>query len=347
MSEEEVLSLRDELEISIDEAEEAGRPEEDAEEPVGAEAEEEARARDEHGRFAPKEEPADPEAPAAEPVDNPPPDVDNLQSGPQDEQPQVRAPASWKPVAQQEWGKLPQTVREEVMRREHDVQRFLQESAPTRKMGEQLMEAAQPFREMIESEGSNPVQAARSMFETAAILKTGSPIQKASMLSQIITQYNVPLELLDTVLSEAMRTGQMPQVDQAPPQPQVDPQQIAQQVRSELQQEQELAMATDEVAAFIQQNPAAGYLRNEMADLVDAYPGMSLQEAFDNAILRHPQLAQLNQPQQAAPTQETQQARSKRAKRAASSVKSSPTTGAKSAPDTLRGALEEAFEDAG
>jgi hypothetical protein len=346
-TEDSVVSLRDELEIALDEQEEeTGGPEQDPEESLGAEASLKAE-RDEHGRFkakGPGDEPA-------EPVDNPDQPVDNLQAGVRDDSPLARPPASWKPVAQQAWGSLPENVREEVMRREYDVQRFMQESAPVRKMGEQLIQAAEPYRALIAAEGVDPVTAAANMFQTAAVLKTGSPIQKATMLAQIVSTYSVPLDVLDTVLSEHMRTGgavvpsaqQMPQ----PPQPQVDPREIAQQVRYEIEQEQAYNGALSEVEAFIQQQPAAGYLRNEMADLIDAYPGMTLQEAFDNAILNHPQLQSLAQQTQHEAPQESQQSRSKRARRAASSIKSSPATSQKAQPDDLRGALLDAFENVG
>ena len=179
------------------------------------------------------------------------------------------------------------------------------------------------------------------------------------MLAQIALTYQVPLDMLDTVLSESMRSGMQGVTSQN--MPPVDPQQIAdqaaqrafeqmQRAQSEQAYQQEFQSATGEINSFIKENPVAGFpqMRNSMADLIEMDPNMTLQEAFDNAILRHPELQQYVAPRQPdAQQHELQQARSKRSKRAASSVKSSPTTGAKSTPDTLRGALEEAFEDAG
>ena len=346
LNEEEEIDLRSALEDAIDESEEAGRPEEDTEESVGLEAEK--RPRDESGRFAPKD------SELAEPGDNPEQPVDNLQETVQDEpQHLARPPQSWKPVAQQEWASLPTNVREEVMRREYDVQRFMQDTAPVRKMGEQLIEAAEPFMGLIQSEGATPVQAARSMFETAAVLKAGTPVQKASMLAQIITQYGIPLDLLDTVLSEGMKHGMQPtmsnQLPPQPPQPQVDPREIAAQAahmaRQEMEQQQQYTAAVSDVEQFIKDHPPAGYLRNEMADLIDAYPGMTLQEAYDNAILNHPDLKSLERP--AAPPVADRQDRTRRARKAASSLRSNPNPVTEVKPDTLRGALEQAFDEAG
>jgi hypothetical protein len=88
-----------------------------------------SRSRDEQGRFSKlaEEEAAKPpqEAPQA------------IQPGPKAEpkaKPAERAPASWRPDVREHWAQLPESVREEVARRESEVQRTKpprRESSPT------------------------------------------------------------------------------------------------------------------------------------------------------------------------------------------------------------------------
>jgi excisionase family DNA binding protein len=92
-----------------------------------------SRTRDEQGRFSKL---AEEEAPQA------------IQPGPKAEpkiKPAARAPASWRPDVREHWGQLPESVREEVARREFEVQRTLQETAAA-----QLGVSVKTLRRMVD-----------------------------------------------------------------------------------------------------------------------------------------------------------------------------------------------------
>jgi len=340
------LSLADSLEAAFDRYEEpeeieARGQDEDDTQPLGDEVETTQRDRDEKGRFSKKSEetgdqPVEPVAATAEQPDAP-------ETEPVAES--LHAPQSWKATAREDWGNLPRNIQEEVLRRESDFNRMMQETAYSRKTGDALLKAAQPYEQMIRSEGSDPVRAAENMFRTASILKTGTQQQKAQTLTEIIKTYGVDINVLDQVLS-----GQAPmQAQQQPPQPQVyhDPRVDQMLARIREQEERQKYMASEKanqsVSQFARDHEFFEDVREEMADIIEiaARRGVeiSLDTAYNKAINLNPEISKVVEQRQRMQNAQS----TARSRNAASSVRSNPVSGHAAPPDTLRGALEEAI----
>ncbi len=334
------LTLADSIEAAFNEYEsEEGRPEENAEKSV---------------RDTETEKGTEPEYPVpnagADGAEQP--RLDGEHDNEPEKKTPLKAPQSWKPAAREHWSQIPDSIKEEVLRRETQINQAFQETAQSRKVGDELLKAAAPFMPMIQAEGSDPVRAAENMFQTAAVLKTGAPMQKAQMLADIVKAYSIDINLLDQALSHTV--GNIPQQPlQHPSQmtykdPRVDDLlgMLEQQKRSAVEKTQ--TQANHEVHTFSQSHEFFEDVRDEMADLIEVFSkrgvALSLEDAYNKAIALHPEISQvLSQRQQA----QSAGASTARSRRAASSVKSRPSIGQQAEPDSLRGALEEAIRAAG
>jgi hypothetical protein len=344
-------SLRDTLEAAINEAEESTAPEgQDTAEPVAASAEApEGRTRDEHGRFAAKET-----AEAAHPGARPDPAAGSPAVEPGAEPPAaLKPPISWKALAREAWAELPAAVQAEVSRREREIDQRLNESAEMRKMGERLAQVAEPFREFIAAEGSDPVTAAHNMFQTAAQLRVGTPGQKAQLIAHLVNQFGVDVQLLDRSLA-----GQgIPQQAMQPQQPLHDPrldQLLAARAVARAAKDAEVqANADQEVASFGEGHEFFEDVREVMADLVESAQrrgqNLSLEQAYEKACRIDDGISAILSQRAQAQAAATTQQRTAAARRAASSVRGNPAGAPPSDGSALsrREAILAAMDEAG
>ena len=266
-----------------------------------------------------------------------------------------RAPASWKKEAKGEWAALPLQARQEIHRREMEVQRVLNETAPIRQEVQQFRETVTPFMARIQSLGVTPHQAVGELLKADYALATGTPAQKAQFIDKLLQDYGVDINELDSAIARRLGGGQQTAQVNAP---QFDPNQITQLVQQQLsqalapiyqqrQQEQQQiiqnAEMTVEQMALDPKYPHFETVRQDMADLmeINARRGIyiSVQEAYNKATGMNTELSTMQQA-----TQLNQ--RAQRAAAAAASVSGSPVGGGNqvhSSEGNLRADLEAAF----
>jgi len=355
-------TTRDLLEAAFDQAEEKNTPapevlqEGDTPEPVAEEPAPTA-VRDEQGRFAPKaeapQEPVPQQTEAQEITPGPKP-------GPR--APEERAPASWSPEVRQHWQTLPPDVRQEVFKREREIQQTLQESAEARRTVESFSRVIAPYEAYIRAENSNPLQAVDNLMATAVRLRTGTAPELADMVAGIVQQFGLGrfgqsfIEQLDGAL--ASKLGNAPQV---PGQPAAAPQ-LQQALQQELapikqfmsqieqakyQREQEtVRQATQSVEQFLQQAEYGQDVREEMADILEVAArrgrDMTLEQAYNQAVRLHPTISKIVSQREQAPQGVRPLAQRKIA---ASSVSGSAPMGApQQSAEDIRSAIEAAIE---
>ena len=265
-----------------------------------------------------------------------------------------RAPASWKKEAKGEWNALPLQARQEIHRREMEVQRVLNETAPIRQEIQQFREVVTPFMARIQSLGVTPHQAVGELLKADYALATGTPAQKAQFIDKLLQDYGVDIKELDSAIARRLGGGGQQQSQQ----PAFDPNQITQLVQQQLnqalapiyqqqQQEQQRiiqqAEMTVEQMALDPKYPHFDTVRQDMADLlqVKAQRGVYItpQQAYTMAVAQNPELSAMQQA-----TQLNQ--RAQRAAAAAASVSGSPVGGGNqvhSSEGNLRADLEAAF----
>lgn len=111
-----------------------------------------------------------------------------------------RAPDSWKADAKAGWEKVPDPVRREIYRREQEVVQVLQQTATERKIAGDFQQAVYPFEVFLRAENVHPIQAVRELFGQAAILRVGTPAQKAQLVANVVKQFGVSIQDLDSAL---------------------------------------------------------------------------------------------------------------------------------------------------
>lgn len=203
-------TLREQLEESFEnEEQKAGGSEEDTEESLGDSGEEEEEEEKEQGsedkdsdeggteddEQVPSEEDAEGDGKPSDGEED-----DEKEEGEEDDG--ISAPVSWKPAVREHWKGLPKEVKEEVLRRETEISRGLKQASGHRKLAEEYAGVVRPFENLIRAQNSTPSQAITNLMTTAARLTMGTPTQKAQVISEIIKNYAVDIELLDNVLAD-------------------------------------------------------------------------------------------------------------------------------------------------
>lgn len=285
--------------------------------------ENEPQARDEHGKFTPKEKEEE----------TPPP---------------RKAPSSWKPAAQEAFLKAdrgealtPEEIRlltQEAERRENDFHKGVSEFKTHSERARAYDAAIAPFQQHLQSLGVDAPTAITHLMRADYTLRNSDPVTKAQYFKQLAQQYGVDLSQ-ETPQIDQQTQYLMSQLNQLRQTQQMWQNQMRQQV--EEQANQELAsFATSDKQHF-------DAVRNDMADLLESGKAKSLQEAYDMAVWMRPDIRQSLIEQQRAEVQQktlaSQQAQ--RAKTAAVSVKgSSPVSGGiQPTGNSIRDILEQNF----
>ena len=339
-------SIRDELLAARDEVEKRSQAEEAPETKATAEEvteSRESRARDDRGRFAPtgtepvveQERPAEvtsgevPAEAVEPPKDNAPASV-------------VAAPPAWSNAAKAKWNELPNEVRAEIAKRESDVHKGFTKMDEERAFGREIQRAISPYEALIRSEGSTPAAAVQALFNTAYVLRTGTPQLKAQALAQVAQQYGVDISALNQ------------------PQQQVDPQvatlhqKIAQleayatqTQQAQQQYVQQQALQTVEAFKSDPSHPYFEAVQDRMAQLLTSGAAQDLAQAYEISVWERPDLRQQllakAQPQQVA-RQKAEKARTKgvSVRGGAGGYQPPPANPNASVRDDLMAALEEA-----
>lgn len=272
--------------------------------------------------------------------------------------PKTRAPASWKPEVRGEWDSLKPTVQQEVLRRDREVETVLRQSAEARRLAEDFNQTVRPFEAMIRAEGSEPLRAVGKLFETAALLRTGSNAAKAQAVASMVRDFGIDLPMLNDALLGTLRPPAEDPVMRAVDQrlkPLTDA--LARQQSSYQYEERQAAIqAQIEIDEFFGNGddfPHAEDLREDIADVLElnARRGrkMSLQDAYRHASMAHPTISKLVEHRKVAESIAQQNAAAQKAKNTAASVKSAPSGSGGSEPedDSIRGTLERVIGQVG
>jgi hypothetical protein len=282
--------------------------------------------RDESGRFAKKEESVEEAIEVTQAEENLP------------EVPLKRPPSSWKKETQAEWDKLPSHVQDDVLRRESDFHRGIEQYKVHAQRAQAYDQAIAPYQQTLQALGVPADQAIGALFKADHLLRSSAPHEKAAYFAKLAQDYGVQL-------------GDI----QAPPP--VDPayQALLNEVRTLKQtesqreqhrQQQEQQQLNSQIAAFSEGKEHFDTVREDMAALLQAGRAQDLEAAYDMAIWARPDLRSglLQQQTRAAEEKARAVAQRQRAQTAAVSVKgSSPVSSSSANPTDLRALLESQF----
>jgi hypothetical protein len=261
-----------------------------------------AKVRDESGKFAKAQTPVTKaeEAPAAAteaPVDSSTPQ--EATATPQRDL--TRPPSSWTPTAKAAYATLPDAIKAEVHKRESDYLNGQSSLIEKARYADRITQAAAPYQPLIASAGTDTEGAFNEFLKQEAILRMGTPQQKAQAAALAIQRYQIPIDELNAAMG-----GQQTQQPQPTQQQFRDPRVDQWLQQQEQQKQQELLSASDQ---FLNEKDANGnpvhlYAENVIDDMARLIPaikaenmGKSQQEilklAYDKAIWANPEIRSL------------------------------------------------------
>ena len=288
----------------------------------------------------------------------PPKDSGQQHQQPQNQGADERPPASWSKEERQLWAQIPKEARAVIMRRELETTRVLQQSAGARRFANEFVQVVAPYAHLIRAQNSTPLRAVDNLMKTAAWLTTGSPEQKASVVSDIINNYGVDIRILDEVIKTRVERGDWGRGQQINlPQPVAQALQKIHQFEQGIEQarqkrhEQLIAEANSELEEFAKDHPFLDDLREDMADLMDIARSrgkkMTYEEAYKKALALRPELQQIEDKRRRSTSPDVRKAAQvlSSARQRAKSVVGAPSGRVNNAPLTRRQVLEQAWDD--
>jgi hypothetical protein len=302
-------TLRQELEAAAEEAnarhsgeEETSEPRQAREAPQQRQPAEPARAqptdsraRGPDGKFlaSQAQQAVAPEAPAEpEPQASAAPEAPAEPQAPQD--PLTTAPSTWTAGAKAKWETIPPDIRQEILKREQDVQRGFSQLDSERSFGRELRQIVQPYEAILRASNMTPQAAIQSVLNTAYVLRTSDPVTKARTLMQVAKDYGVDLNLLSP------QPGVAPQPQPFEPivsglQQRLD-QQDARWQAWQTQQQQAAERSAADIYESFANNPANKYfavpaVQTHMGALMQAGVCKSMDEAYKMACAAQPEVA--------------------------------------------------------
>jgi phage shock protein A len=182
--------------------------------------------------------------------------------------PYAKPPASWKGDAKQVWDALPEKARREVVRREKQIDRTLNETAQIRQNYEQVSQVVQQFEPRLREWNVPAATAFRQFMDTDRVLAQGG-VSAAQKMADLIKAYNIDFRALDAALvgSAPPRDMEMEQRIQ-----QLVDQRTAPLLQRYQQETEHNRQAVIETIHSMENNPEYPYfeeVREEMADLIE------------------------------------------------------------------------------
>lgn len=340
-------SRRDALMAGLEAAEAAANPAAQAD--AASQDLADGRARDDHGRFAPK---TDQQAAAAAPLQNDP-------AAAPEAAPIVEAPrlTTWKrdmlPLHDKLATGQPLTAEEAQRLAAYNVQREKEYSTGVSTYKAEAMQAREitgaiaEFMPTLQQHGLQPATWIQNLGRAHHTLALGSPEQKLNMFTQLAHEYGVPLGLV--------QQAQQGQVDPLAMQLMSQMQQMQGNVQaiSAWRQAQEDQAVQQEISKFTDatQYPHFDQVRPMMAQLLESGLAQNPDEAYAKAVRLDESIAVQEPQRQAAlpqppATVQSRAAAVSKARGAAVSVRTATPSGAakQPAPTDRRAGLEAAFE---
>ena len=217
----------------------------------------------------------------------------------------IKAPVNWGPQEREHWSKVPRNLQEKIIARETEMTATMQNTSDARRTHQDFTGLIQQYGSVLSGVmGDTPMETTKNLFSTVANLRMGSPIQKAQIIADMITDFDVDINTLDSAIvgaapsAENQQTNQLDQMlkERLAPFEQMMGQQNAYQ---EQQATQRTEAANSEVAEFSKTAEFMNDVRNDMADLIDmaAKRGqdMSMQDAYSKACSLNPQIVDIMQ----------------------------------------------------
>lgn len=258
---------------------------------------------------------------------------------------EVGAPQTWSKEAIAEWATIPDRAKQEILKREEDMFRGLEEYKGRAEVGDAYSKVAEPYKPVMDKLGLNPVDLFQSFAGNHYILSFGSNEQKLALAANLLNTYQIDIIELATHL------GNMPAFDPQKQQLELQNQRLQQQLTQRQQQEFNAARANiqQQINAFASdpKNIYFNELSDDIAKFIESGVCNTLAEAYDKAVYANPvtrqkELDRLTAERKAADEAEASARKAKNAESTAADVRTRPNSRDGTVP---LGSMDETMEE--
>jgi hypothetical protein len=263
-------------------------------------------------------EPIDPNAPPVEPAE---PVTD----------PTAIAPKTWRKEAAAEWANLSPTIKAEIVKREEDMFKGIENYKLDATIGNNFKNVVAPHIDYLQRSGVDPYAEVNGLLEYSKTMRFGTNGERMQLLGKIAHEYGI--DLLDLAANVPPPAYVDPAVKSL--QDQLNALQSTRQQEDTQRQQFVMQEAQSKINAF-QANPKNEHfaaVEAEMAAFISSGVCKTLEEAYEKAVWANPLTRAKEQSRLAAEAQAQSQAKVAEAKKAtAANVKTSARPGSATAP---------------
>ena len=231
-------------------------------------------------------------------------------------------PASLSGAMKEKWKTLDADVKAEWSKRENDIHQMVTRHDGELNLGRKMKDVITPYMAQIQAEGGTPEGAVRDLLNTAFVLRTGSPAQKAEIVRQVAQTYGVdlnqvaqPQEQVHPAIAQLQQ-----QIEQLRTQANPDA------IRNQLQSELESANIQEQIKAFASDASNIHFesVKAPMAALLDSGQASTMKEAYDAACWANPTIRASLLKEQQTQLEAKRKEEIKAKKQASASISGSP-----------------------
>ncbi|MBU91440.1 MAG: hypothetical protein CL475_03375 [Acidobacteria bacterium] len=261
----------------------------------------------------------------------------------------LTAPASWSPEAREAWKSIPPEVQKHIDKREAEIRTALNDTGTARQHQTEFQRLTQPYQQLFQAQGVDAMTGINAVLGTAAVLQGGTVQQKAETVATLIEDYGIDISALDDLLvGNIQPQSNDPEVAQLREQLAQQQQWINnQQQQYQAQTNAEQQRLNNDAEQFIKTHEFGEDVRRDMARFFDVAvqqgETLTMDEAYRRALSTRPDILKIIQNRN---NSRRNQDAVGSAQAAGRSVPQNSSVAAQApAPTSMRGALEQAWED--
>jgi len=191
------------------------------------------------------------------------------------------APTTWRAEAQATWDALPDLVKDEVIKRETDIMKGIEQYKGDASIGKVLKNSLTPHMQLFQQHNINPIKHVEELLSLSAGLVTGTPEHRRETIAALAQQFGVDL-------SDYAPAYVDPTVDKL--QKEVQSLRQAQQTQFQAAQQARFAEVSAQVTKFASDasKPHFADVLDDMTQLVKSGQAATLEDAYEKAIWLNP-----------------------------------------------------------
>lgn len=200
---------------------------------------------------------------------------------------ELGAPSTWTKEALQEWAQVPERVKQEILKREDDMMKGMEQYKTAANLGQQYDTVVEPYRALLAAENVNPVELFQNFAANHYLLSRGTPEQKVQLAANMLQHYQIDLNALLTQFSRSP-TPADPKIQNLERQVQTLTQTLTSQQQAAQEKAEAAAMADIEQFAADPAHPFFNELIGDIMKLMEAGVATTLSDAYDKAVYANP-----------------------------------------------------------